>query len=426
MSFIAWCGNWPISFVSEVCPQDVLRRGRRKVVEPSQPNLNVAPAIHVDDQSPDVDRAVVRWLGLAVVAVGLVVRVALSFGPTISSGDLRRGVLSGRAVWEHGLATAGRPLIDTYPNANELVPWAENPFNYPPVPVIFFTLIAAVGGGNIVARLLLSLCDGISSVLIARITKRRWLGLAFWISPVSMWWSSKEGQFEGLQSTLALAALASMSNPVLSGFLLALAIQTKLTAAVLVPYVLFQMHKRNRLRRFVGGFAVGMLPTLVFSLVYPIIPNVLKYSTMFSANPYYWHPTAKTQIWLETTRIGAMIPQLVSFVLLFGVVFVAWRLHNWIAAMPALYFLMAMKFHVQFPGWYFATVALVLVPLIAEVNATMGAADERTLLQDVSGLSLGKIRGSVRMQTQVVAALLFVVAVTAETSGLTALGRWLG
>jgi hypothetical protein len=342
-----------------------------------------------------------RWIMAGPVGIGLIVRLRLVFGSATTSQDLIRSILSGRAVWEKGLATAGRPLLETFPTATleNGVPWGQNPYNYPPVAVAFFTLIAALGGGPLLAKLLLTLCDAVSSVLIGRITKRPWLGAAFWMSPISMWWSSHEGQFEGLQTALGLGAVAAMGTPFLCGVLFALAVQTKMTALALGPYFAFEMYKRKGLTKFTTGSALGLIPTVAFSVVYPVIPNIFKYSSEFRWNPYFWNTSDRSQTWSGSAFLGRIVPQIVSYLLLIGVLFMMVRTRNALAATPALIYVAAMKFHVVFPGWYFLTLMLVLVPLLRS-NAPMSRPTRR------------------------VGVVLFGLCVVAETTGFSAFAVW--
>ncbi len=351
--------------------------------------------------SPASSKAV-PWLIGSLLFAGLVIRVSMSFDAPVSL-DLMRSVFSGRAIWEHGLSTAGRPLLEVFPNATVKngVAWAENPYNYPPVAVGFFTFIAAIGGGRLMAKLLLTLCDAISSALIVRITKRRWLGIAFWISPVTMWWTSNEGQFEGLQSALAFGSIAAMGNPMLCGLLLSLAVQTKITSIVLFPYLFGRMYRRRSARKFVVAGLIGCIPTVVLSFFYPLIPNILKYSAELRWNPYYWNPFDKSRPWSGSPLLGRIVPQLVSWVLIFGFLVLAIRLRSWLAATPVLLYLAAMKFHAQFTGWYFPTLPLVVIPLFHT-----------------------DLRRSWSKQTRKLGSFLFGLCVFGETMGMSAVAVW--
>jgi hypothetical protein len=303
-----------------------------------------------------------------ILAFGAAVRVllAVGFDGPMYTRDVVRGVLTGQAVWTHGIRAAGRPLLDTYPWATEStgVPWSHLPYNYPPVPVGFFTLVAALGGGTVLAKLLLTASDAACAGIITKLTGRRSFGLAYWISPISVWWTSHEGQFETLQSLLGLGALATMERPIVSGALIALAIQTKLTGAALVPFLVWTMWKRRRLRSFALGVAIGSVPTAAVSFLYPIVPNVFRYSAQFRWNPYYWNPVDPTHQWSKHILTMRILPQVLS-VLFFVWVLVLFRSSTLRArASAAFAFALFMKFYSQIPSWYLITVPLMLVPLV--------------------------------------------------------------
>ncbi len=308
-----------------------------------------------------------------MLATGAVVRImfAVGFDGPAYTNDLMRGVLTGRAVWHHGIRTAGRPLVETFPWATENagVPWSHLPYNYPPVSVGFFSFVAAIGGGTVLAKLLLTVSDAVCAWLIVRLTGRRSFGLVYWISPIAMWWTSHEGQFETLQSMLGLGALATMQLPVVSGVLIALAVQTKLTAAALVPFLAWSMRKHQRLRSFVIGGMIGSVPTVVLSFLYPIIPNVFRYSAQFRWNPYYWNPVDPTHQWSKQLLTMRVLPQMVSVLFFVWVVVVARDRTLRAQASAAVGFAMFMKFYSQIPSWYLITLPLMLVPLVLKAQS---------------------------------------------------------
>jgi hypothetical protein len=211
-------------------------------------------------------------------------------------------------------AAAGRPLAETFPDAEKAgVPWTHIPFNYPPMAVAFFTLVPALGGGPMFAKLVLTVFDEISSALMFRLTRRRWLAVGYWISPISIWWTSHEGQFEAPQTMFGLAALATINSPLACGLLLACAIQSKVTAAALGPFLLWKMYQNHTVRKFLLGGFVGMTPAVVTQLTYPMLQNIRKYSLAFRWNPFYWNPVAKAQTWSGSVWFGRIVPQVLSW-----------------------------------------------------------------------------------------------------------------
>jgi hypothetical protein len=301
---------------------------------------------------------------LAFVFLGALVRIRFASLPNSNSQDLARCLLNGKAVLQKGLSAAGQPLAETFPDAEKAgVPWTHIPFNYPPMAVALFTFIAAVGGGPLFAKMLLTAFDGISSALMFRLTRRRWIALGYWISPVSIWWTSHEGQFEALQTMFGLGALATVNSPVACGLLLACAIQSKVTAAALGPFLLWKMYRNQTVQKFLLGGLIGMVPTVVAQSTYPMLQNIRKYSSQFTWNPFYWNPVAKGQTWSRGVWFGRTIPQLLSWTLIICVLVISTKRRNFLAATPALAYFVVMKLYTQFPGWYWNTLALVMFPL---------------------------------------------------------------
>lgn len=306
-----------------------------------------------------------RGLFVVVLLAGLALRVAFSVSEPRNTQDLARGTVTGKAVWEHGIQAAGKPLLDTFPWATPAngVPWSHLPYNYPPVPVGFFTLIAALGGGTLLAKGLLGASDALCAWLIARVTGRKVYGLLYWVSPVAMWWTSHEGQFESIQSAFSLGALATLQWPVACGVLIALAVQTKLTAAALLPFLAWTMYRKRRLRSFIAGGCIGTLPTVALSFVYPVVANIFRYSMQFRWNPYYWNPASRTQFWSSYWVVGRVIPQVLSW-LFIGWLLVVCRRRDLIPrAGAAIAFALFMKLYGQIPPWYLVTLPVLLVPL---------------------------------------------------------------
>jgi hypothetical protein len=123
------------------------------------------------------------------------------------------------------------------------------------------------------------------------------------------------------------------------------------------------MYQNHTVRKFLLGGFVGMTPAVVTQLTYPMLQNIRKYSLAFRWNPFYWNPVAKGQTWSGSVWFGRIVPQLLSWTLILCVLAIVATRKQFMSATPALAYLIAMKFHIVFPGWYWNTLPLVMFPL---------------------------------------------------------------
>src|SRR5882672_5573126 len=122
------------------------------------------------------------WAGAALLCVSAVAVAALRIyycsQLPVNTGDITRHLYSGLVVLKHGLASAGQPLVSSFPGAAG-VAWAGLPYNYPICALTFFTAIAAIMPTIFFAKLSLTAMEGINALLVTKITGRRWLGLLY-------------------------------------------------------------------------------------------------------------------------------------------------------------------------------------------------------------------------------------------------------
>jgi hypothetical protein len=238
------------------------------------------------------------------------------------------------------------------------------PYNYPPAALAFFALVSALSPTVYAAKAALTLVEAGNSALVARLTGSRALGLVYWASPASIWWVSREGQFEPLQSLFSLLALLALPRFALAaGVSLALAIQVKLTAAVLIPWLALRAWQAGPRALQLGalGLALGLLPSVYAEVSYGALSNVLRFSAPLVYNPYYWNWAANMFSWNpgwlivcdEVTSYG-MLAALVAYAIL--------RRSAWTVAAP-IAFLVFCKLHTNVQFWYFVLLAPLLVPI---------------------------------------------------------------
>jgi hypothetical protein len=281
----------------------------------------------------------------------------------VITGDVVRNLLYGIAVRDAGLSAAQLPLVQIDP-AWRFASWSWLPYSYPPLALAFFALVSAISPTVYAAKLALTFVEAANGALVWRLTHSRWLGVLYWASPASIWWTSREGQFEPLQSLFTLLSLAAAPRFALAGGLsLAAAIQVKLTAAALVPLVAHRCWKAGprALRLAALGLTLGLLPSLALELRYGALSNVLRFSSPLVYNPYYWNWTAAMFSWNPGWLV--LCDELSSYGILAALVAYAIRTRSaWTVAAP-IAFLAFCKLHSNVQFWYFLLLAPLLVPI---------------------------------------------------------------
>ena len=307
------------------------------------------------------------------------------------SSDLFRHLGFTSHFWEH-------PELfywitpELFPNEHWSTFWTEVGYIYPPVALLFFTVFGTLGIGLFWVKLSLTLFDLASSILIGRVTTP-WAGLLVFSAPVSVWYTSHEGQYESLVTLLVvLSVLAVRSGRWMgAGAFFMLALQTKQLAVLIAPYLLYELFIRKHLdpraawTRFLAGFLVTMLPFLPFYWWRPDLWLLPLQNQENVLNPFFWplpwghHPVDHFEgvsflriVWDETVSILPLmmlaifvsrgyplrrIPQALpsaSFwllikslswvmnwymILLPGLVLALWRHRRWMMVMMVFYWL---------------------------------------------------------------------------------------
>jgi len=173
--------------------------------------------------------------------------------------------------------------------------WTEIGYIYPPLALLFFAVFGTLGAGLFWVKLTLTLFDLGSAFLIARATSW-WAGLLVFSAPVTIWYTSHEGQYESFVTFLVvLAVLSARSGRWLwTGAAFMLALQTKQLALLVAPYLLYEIFLRRHLepRKAVVGFLIGFFATfLPFAPFYWcrhdlwLLPLQNQENLL---NPFYW------------------------------------------------------------------------------------------------------------------------------------------
>ncbi|HTO53832.1 MAG TPA: hypothetical protein VMR50_10630 [Myxococcota bacterium] len=308
-----------------------------------------------------------RWLTPSLVILGLAVTALRAWqleSLPVITGDVVRNLLYGVAVRFLGVSAAASPLADLN-SGWSAASWANLPYNYPPLTLGFFTLVSAVSATVFAAKLALTAIEAVNAVLVGRLTRSSVLGLLYWASPMSIWWVSREGQFEPLQSLFTLLALLAVgAAPLLAGLSAACAVQVKLTAILVLPWLAWRCHSAGpRALGLLGlGFAAGLFPALYAERAYQGVSHVFRYSTPLLYNPYYWDWSAPMFTWNPGWLV--LCDELASYAMLAALVTYAVRRGSVWSSAAAIGFVAICKTHTNVQFWYF----LLLVPLLVPIE----------------------------------------------------------
>jgi len=322
-----------------------------------------APLVQSLSTSQGPRRARRLWVTLAVI--GTLAHLIACFETPRDSGDLGKRVLTAVMANAEGWHVLGRSVSDWAPALAQRVSWGEVPYNYPPLALAFFQVVAWLHPSLFAAKFALTLLEALNAVLIARFAKDRRAGIAYWCLPLSIWWVSHEGAMEPLQNLFVLLALLAWQQR--RGFApgaLLLAVQVKLSAVFLAPWLFWTSPRPRKLTGWMkaGAFtAAALSPAIVASLCYPMAAqvgyifhstvkfNVYHWRAAFDASYHWWLPEifviwVQVASWATLLEIGRQMVRAPAPALL-------WT--------GAFLFLVAARFMTVFQPWYF----LAFIPL---------------------------------------------------------------
>ena len=173
--------------------------------------------------------------------------------------------------------------------------WTEIGYIYPPLALLFFAVFGSLGIGLFWVKLALTLFDLGSSVLIARATSW-WAGLLVFSAPVSVWYTSHEGQYESMVTFLVVLAIlgARSGRWIWAGAAFMLALQTKQFAILIAPYLLYEifirrhLHPHKAILGFLAGFLGAFLPFIPFYCWRHDLWLLPLQNQVNLLNPFYW------------------------------------------------------------------------------------------------------------------------------------------
>jgi hypothetical protein len=222
------------------------------------------------------------WLFVAATLY----RLYLCLQPPITSTDLLRYIGFGKEFWKYGLTIYNYPA-EHFVGTPYAQHWPAMHFIYPALAMLFFALVSKIWPALVFGKLVLTAIEGLNAFLIWKISDDRLLALLYYISPASLWWFSREGQYEPLLVLFGLIALYLLARRPQWAYLnMALAIQTKYTPGFLLPYFL-----RKKIGWREGLFFIaGFIPSILFTLRSEYIFRIFTPGYMpTNCNSYTWN-----------------------------------------------------------------------------------------------------------------------------------------
>ena len=253
----------------------------------------------------------IRVFWIFAFALILAIRIHLCAQAPIESSDLFRNL-----GYTSHLGDSGLSLYDTV--ATHFVPefwtqfWPTQGFLYPPATLLFFSFFSALGLGLFWVKLTLTLLDLLMSFVIAE-SLGAFAGLLLLSAPVSIWYASHEGQFDGLLALMIILTIFFLkkSRWFWAGVFWMLALNSKQFGILLAPFILAEFlrtPKESRLvfvRNFGLGLFVGFTPLAPFYFHAPELWFKPFATQGFVYNPFYWNIFAKAHFsWNPPLLVG--------------------------------------------------------------------------------------------------------------------------
>lgn len=323
----------------------------------------------ITDSNMIIEARTEKYLSLfffvAMAAVGGI-RLYYCFLLPVNTGDAVRHVCWGLIVNQHGYDAITHNLLHWEQNLG-FVSWAKLPYNYPIFSLLFDQLCAMIYPSIFTYKAILTLIELVNSYIIGKLTNSRLLALAYWGGPFSIWWVSREGQFEPLQSFFVLIAIWLLNTDRyrnVSWAFLAVAVQTKLTAIFIIPYFIYrEANLRNLRERFIY-FSCAMIPSVL--LMHVANPMRLLFNSFaLKYNPYYWN-FFQSDYFAWNPPVLVLLNQVSSYFIIAMTIIYIYNYFNkaWFDIFPLLSFIIFLKSITNAQFWYVNSIP----PLIMTIS----------------------------------------------------------
>ncbi|HEY1685929.1 MAG TPA: hypothetical protein VGG19_14285 [Tepidisphaeraceae bacterium] len=277
--------------------------------------------------------------------------------------DSVRQLYYAQSILRIGPAAASKIPMELNPAWRHITgPW--QPYIYPPLTLVFFLLFALTWPTLFAIKLTLTLIEAVNAILLAKLTGNKWIGVIYWLCPISIFWVSHQAQYEPAQNLLVLLALWMMRKNLPAALALTvLAIELKVMAFVLLPLVLIRIN-RQQLRvqawAMLAG-ALALIPFLIGEYYYPFISNFRTYGAYNDVSSYFWNPWDPV---CSHIPLWQLIPQEIISDALVVILFIGvWKSRYRLSYIPAILFMVIVKFHKNMMPWYLVAWPCFLVPI---------------------------------------------------------------
>ena len=270
--------------------------------------------------------------------------------------------------WSNYLSNIGDPLGFPYGPIMYLI--------FLPLTSIFYFLGIPFGLADqflgIGFRSNLLIFDFISLLVLSKILKNKKKEIVFfyWLSPLIFYVSYIYGQLDIIPTTIVLLAyyLLYKNNFKISGYFFGLAVATKLSFALIIPFPIIYLWQNKRLSSGFKPFIKSLSAILIIFVVTPIISSGYREMVLST-------PEKESLLWFNfslTDNLQIFLLPLTFFILIYSM----WRIKRsnftLLISMTGLAFLISTLMMPPSPGWYlWALPFLIIYQIKTDINGKL-------------------------------------------------------
>jgi hypothetical protein len=218
-----------------------------------------------------------RWL-LALFLFASLYRIYACFQVPLVTTDVIRNLGYASHALENNFAIYNTLAIDFNGEIWSRF-WSNLTYPYPPVTLLFFYIFSIFNLGIFWVKLTLSFINLACAYLFYKKISKVAAILVF-CAPISLWYTSHEGQFEALQTLFIILNAITIKNKHwrLAVFFLAISIQVKQMGLLIAPWMLYKIWRGQDseslpsvLGKATQGLVLGFFPFLGYYLQTPYL-----------------------------------------------------------------------------------------------------------------------------------------------------------
>jgi hypothetical protein len=299
-----------------------------------------------------------------LIGLGAVLRALYLFELPLYTTDHLRNLGYGLAFWQWGFAVYQLTPFDFSPLDVQFL-WANHHYTYPAMTLCFFAMAAKIWPAVFFGKMVLTLFDLCSTWVIYKATQDRWTALLFWLNPISIWFTAREGQFEGLVILLmVLAVYFHKKNKPVAMLFWGLAIQTKLFPVFLAPYFGWTAawKKPRQLAAQAGWGLASFLPSILAQTQGRYLFHLFGAEYVPRYNPMSWNLFDAANF-PYTPQWVVALHAVAGVLFLFAGLWAMKKTGRWEEILPALIFVGFVKMNVLGQFWYMMLVPAFCLPV---------------------------------------------------------------